>query len=62
MSSPPKVEELLSRLKIILNEVKNPEIDIDRALELLEESTSAFKELIEEIEVDNFKSDGVSGS
>ena|GEM_PF-4294142 len=62
MSNLPKVEELLAKLKKILEEVKNPDLDIDRALELLEESTSAFKDLIEELEVDSFQSNGIPNS
>jgi len=62
LSNLPKVEELLAKLKKILEEVKNPDLDIDRALELLEESTSAFKDLIEELEVDSFQSNGIPNS
>jgi hypothetical protein len=54
LSEKSEVNALLGRLKNILNEIRDPQTDIDKALTLLEESTLAFKKLLEEIEVDNY--------
>lgn len=53
MTQEERLNELLKILKNNLRLVRDPDIDLSKAIQILEESTESFKELINELEVES---------
>ncbi|MCX7832330.1 MAG: hypothetical protein N2440_05485 [Actinobacteria bacterium] len=53
MTQEEKLSELLKNLKNNLKIVRDPNVDLSKAIQILEESTESFRELIDELEVES---------